>query len=232
MGDSNVDLFDENPSLDSRVEEGTIHAAKQEDTNKSFNQIQEETIQHNENPQEISTDYNSSLDSNLQQEESLTTCLDGKSCQRIAYGVGFVIGLSIGLVLFRRTPLFSRSSDRDSSGCNPPQNGKCNIIYNSEKCNWDGGECEWFNKKYPDCSVLKNGENRAIVEINLSSLDTPCNQESNTEECGWDFGACIAKNEFVDKYPHCELTTSSLMKAIGDGQCDSQVSTIFNEDCE
>lgn len=95
MKDYNLDPFEENPSLDSRVEEG-IHVVPDAATTKQqqehisvFNQLQEE----NENPQEINADYNRSSFSNLQQEENLTQCLDGKWCLRIAYGVGFVIGL-------------------------------------------------------------------------------------------------------------------------------------------
>ena len=64
MKDYNFDPFEENPSLDSRVEEGIIHVVPDAATTKEqqqehisiFNQLQEE----NENPQVINADYNRS----------------------------------------------------------------------------------------------------------------------------------------------------------------------------
>ena len=76
--------------------------------------------------------------------------------------------------------------------------------YNTEECDWDGGDCEEFNEKYPDCHVDKPER----------IGDGFCQgKEYRTEECGWDGGDC----KEVDGYPGCHVGRPS---KIGDGNCD------------
>lgn len=76
--------------------------------------------------------------------------------------------------------------------------------YNSAACEFDYGDCDEFNKKYPNCKAdypeyLNNGR---------------CDEGLyNTEECGWDGGDCLT---FAGKsFPaECSVSYGDL---IGDG---------------
>ena len=60
-------------------------------------------------------------------------------------------------------------------------------VYNTEICNFDGGDCLEFNSKYPDC---KNAYPERVGDVY-------CNIEGDhhTDICGFDGGDCIEVNE-------------------------------------
>eukprot|EP00979_Chaetoceros_neogracilis_P006008 scaffold1174_cov281-Chaetoceros_neogracile.AAC.39 len=73
--------------------------------------------------------------------------------------------------------------------------------YNTAACGFDGGDCEDFNNKYPNCNVA----------FPWWIGDGNCNGgDYNTAACGFDGGDC-------GDYPNCNVDNPSL---IGDGNCD------------
>lgn len=83
--------------------------------------------------------------------------------------------------------------------------GRCDGgMYNTEVCEWDGGDCDEFNKKYPDC----------IVPFPTSIGDRRCSIKGNhnTKECGWDGLDC-----FQSAFPNCAVDNQDWS---GDGDCD------------
>jgi hypothetical protein len=83
--------------------------------------------------------------------------------------------------------------------------GKCDGgDYNTELCEWDGGDCEKFQKKYPDCKV----------DVPSQIGDGICHVgDYDTELCGWDGGDCIV----LEDYPGCRVNDPSW---IGNGTCN------------
>jgi hypothetical protein len=55
--------------------------------------------------------------------------------------------------------------------------------YNTDDCGFDGGDCEEFNAKYPNCNV-----NSPVIIGNGSCNNFP---PYNTAECGFDGGDCL-----------------------------------------
>ena len=54
--------------------------------------------------------------------------------------------------------------------------------YNTEACEWDGGDCVEFNEAYPGCTV----------DVADAIGDGFCDgAEFNTEACGYDGGDCL-----------------------------------------
>jgi hypothetical protein len=92
-------------------------------------------------------------------------------------------------------------------------NGRCNSgDYNTAECGFDGGDCEEFNNKYPNCNVA----------FPYLIGDGYCyGGDYNTAECGFDGGDCENFNEkypdFNAKYRYCNVDSPSL---VGDGDCD------------
>jgi hypothetical protein len=77
--------------------------------------------------------------------------------------------------------------------------------YNTVECGFDGGDCEEFNAKYPNC----NADPPFLIG------DGNCDGGIyNTAECGFDGGDCEGFNA---KYPNCNADNSYW---IGDGFCD------------
>jgi hypothetical protein len=89
--------------------------------------------------------------------------------------------------------------------------GKCNNEYslNTKECGFDGGDCDSFNEKYPNCGVLE----AFFID------DGVCDgKEYNVEDCGWDGGDCEWFNaNFVTEYPNC---TADLPWLVHNGRCD------------
>jgi|AntRauTorckE5430_2_1112549.scaffolds.fasta_scaffold23765_1 hypothetical protein len=83
--------------------------------------------------------------------------------------------------------------------------------YNTAECGFDGGDCEEFNAKYPNCNVA-----------NPSWIGAGhCNGgDYNTAACGFDGGDC----DFFNKYPDCS-TANYLPWRIGDGECHGDYNT-------
>ncbi len=78
--------------------------------------------------------------------------------------------------------------------------------YNTVGCNFDAGDCEDFNNKYP--STCK-------AEYPVFLGDGICNGGNyNTAECAFDGGDC---DEFNVKFPGCKIDNPKL---IGNGKCD------------
>ena len=114
--------------------------------------------------------------------------------------------------------------------------------YNTEKCNWDGGDCLVLNL-YPSCALTpeqssKLGDgicdgfpwfskkcgkdagdcNGCMASENVGGHDLgdgECDDKWNSAECGWDGGDCF---EFHELYPGCRVPNPAL---IGNGDCDS-----------
>mmetsp|Transcript_5342 Transcript_5342/g.7944 ORF Transcript_5342/g.7944 Transcript_5342/m.7944 type:complete len:812 (+) Transcript_5342:55-2490(+) len=84
-------------------------------------------------------------------------------------------------------------------------NGVCEKDYNTQDCNYDGGDCIQFNNDFPNCT--------ATHPFNIQ--DDVCDGgDYNTEECGFDGGDCIKFNE---GFPNCDVVNPSW---IGNGKCD------------
>ena len=91
--------------------------------------------------------------------------------------------------------------------------GRCHNFenYNSAACEFDNGDCDAFNDKYPNCKAdypdefLSNGLCNGGVY--------------NTEECGWDGGDCIA---FNNQYPACDADNPFM---VGNSDCDTDLDT-------
>ena len=77
--------------------------------------------------------------------------------------------------------------------------------YNTAGCRFDGGDCDKFNRDFPNCQVNKT------IYLNDGRCDGGM---FNTEECGWDGKDC---EEFNEKYPGCSVEKPSL---VGNGECD------------
>eukprot|EP00979_Chaetoceros_neogracilis_P016680 scaffold9028_cov298-Chaetoceros_neogracile.AAC.2 len=77
--------------------------------------------------------------------------------------------------------------------------------YNTALCEFDGGDCDDFNAKYPGCNV-DDPRNIGNGYCNL--------YDYNTAECESDGGDC---DDFNLAYPHCNVDYSHW---IGDGRCN------------
>jgi len=125
-------------------------------------------------------------------------------------------------------------------------NGQCEVFFNNLQCNYDGGDCEQFNKEYPDCVTdkpYKIGDglcqdeyntkecrydgydcfskqfkncNLKVVRVDLIANGECDGGDYNTFECDWDGGDC---EEFNEKYPKCKVPSPLL---VGNGICDDQ----------
>ena len=82
----------------------------------------------------------------------------------------------------------------------------CDQIFNTKECEWDGEDCEEFNKDYPNCDVDYPSYIGSGHCYNVAPY--------NTVECGWDGGDCV---EFNAEYPDCTATYPSF---IGNGICN------------
>jgi hypothetical protein len=83
--------------------------------------------------------------------------------------------------------------------------GKCHGgVFNTEHCEFDGGDCIKANQKYPDCPVLIL-TNKMLTTFDSDNPfpalgDGRCDGGIfNTKECGWDDGDCLICNAVV---PH------------------------------
>lgn len=94
--------------------------------------------------------------------------------------------------------------------------------YNTEECEFDGGDCVEFNEKFPNC----------IVDEPFRVGDNICNRGfKNTAECGFDSGDCDKFNFQMDLYPNCLTTVYNLLdpSMFGDGKCNNDRSN--TEEC-
>ena len=88
-------------------------------------------------------------------------------------------------------------------------NGYCDFgEYNTAACQYDGGDCDDFNSKYPDCLGILNSE----------LGDGIC--QHNTQGCNFDDGDCDAFRLF---FPDC---TADKPYLVGNGMCDEVYNTI------
>ena len=83
----------------------------------------------------------------------------------------------------------------------------CDQIFNTKECEWDGEDCEEFNKDYPNCDVDYPSYIGSGHCYNVAPY--------NTVECGWDGGDCV---EFNAEYPDCTATYPT--GNIGNGFCN------------
>ena len=104
-----------------------------------------------------------------------------------------------------------------------PGDGACAYELNIPECGFDGGDCDDFNEKWPDCKPIIGERNAGAelswvfglpggnwytenpkVEFWYEMLNnTHCDRFLNTEGCGYDGGDCI---EFNENYPGCKAT--------------------------
>lgn len=83
----------------------------------------------------------------------------------------------------------------------------CNKEYNTPYCGHDGGDCDEFNTRFPDCTA----ENPSLIS------DGICNGGTyNTLECGYDGGDCL---QFNQDYPNCIDVVMDPFR-INNGVCD------------
>ncbi len=67
-------------------------------------------------------------------------------------------------------------------------NGVCNQFLNNAECDYDDGDCEHFNKEYPDCVANFNDVVPSFVG------DGVCHGGNyNIKECGFDGGDCLVE---------------------------------------
>lgn len=95
--------------------------------------------------------------------------------------------------------------------------GYCSgALFNVPECGYDGGDCDEFNIKYPDCPV---------VQSPFKIGDGCCNNDPryNNPLCLYDGRDCIVFNE---KYPNCAVKMSSW---VGNGICNGP--TYNNAQC-
>ena len=72
-------------------------------------------------------------------------------------------------------------------------------MFNTEICDFDGGDCLAANEKYPDCPALKPDNELGFDGLDGKAIgDGKCDGGIlNTKECGWDGGDCRACNRLV-----------------------------------
>ena len=93
-------------------------------------------------------------------------------------------------------------------------NGHCDHgWYNTLECGFDGGDCEDWNAKFPNCNA------EYPYELGNGSCFDNCGH--NTAECDFDGGDCYYWN-FKKKYPNCFVYD---IRLIGDDVCDSEYNT-------
>lgn len=98
---------------------------------------------------------------------------------------------------------------------NPPLlgDGICHNFgsYNSAAgCGFDGGDCNGFNTKYPNCEA----EDLPAI-LNNSKCDGGV---YNKAACDWDGGVCV---NFNKKYPNCRVDKPFRCAVlVGNGKCD------------
>ena len=90
-------------------------------------------------------------------------------------------------------------------------NGLCDSFMNNAECDFDGGDCETFDKVYPGC--------RANYEALIGN--GVCNDDTmyNSYECHWDGGDCVK-----DNYPDCNVSNENV-SLIGNKRCDIAYNT-------
>ncbi|GFH53873.1 hypothetical protein CTEN210_10349 [Chaetoceros tenuissimus] len=124
-----------------------------------------------------------------------------KYCLVISFAVVFgIIGATIGIIITSKKPVCEKENKEEELG-----NGVCNSDYNTKNCEWDGGDCDEWNKKaekYPDCFAYPY----------RGWGDGSCDYRYNTESCGWDLGDCDLYNSLI----HCDVPYPEY---IGDGIC-------------
>ena len=107
-----------------------------------------------------------------------------------------------------------------------PGDGRCAYELNIPECGFDGGDCDEFNEKWPDCKPIVGApvdgrptqfvfgqpgsywyEYNTKIELWYQMLNNSiCDPFLNTEGCGYDGGDCI---EFNENYPGCKATAPS-----------------------
>ena len=93
-------------------------------------------------------------------------------------------------------------------------NGQCDgDEYNTEKCNWDGGDCLLLNQ-YPDCALTP----KQSARLGDGSCD---GFPWFSEECGWDDGDCTNCIDIKSRLGPEEIN-EYIELYVGDGICDGQ----------
>lgn len=116
-----------------------------------------------------------------------------------------VVGTAIGFIVYKevtKEKVCKLDNKEEEVG-----NGVCNLDYNTEVCEWDGGDCDELNEKaekYPGCYFYANSYDKWG--------DGSCDTIYNTEICGWDLGDCDLYNSLVN----CTVNNPWY---IGDGEC-------------
>ena len=83
--------------------------------------------------------------------------------------------------------------------------GFCAPQLNIPECGFDGGDCDEFNAKYPNCVPLYESKVFGGFYMSWTNFpnDTECDSYLNTEDCDYDGGDCL---EFNAKYPNCKVS--------------------------
>lgn len=108
-----------------------------------------------------------------------------------------------------------------------PGDGACASELNIPECGFDGGDCDDFNEKWPDCKPIVGApvDGRLGPQFNFGQPggywylfnkkaelwyqmlnNSICDPFLNTEGCGYDGGDCI---EFNENYPGCKAAVTS-----------------------
>lgn len=119
--------------------------------------------------------------------------------------------------------------------------GYCDgLIFNTEVCGFDAGDCSFLNSKFPNCDVakdytllelyIKNREIEASPIIRKSLGDGVCENFElyNVPECGFEGGDCVeCMHKFKD---HFLNNVDGLFDSFGDSECN-QVSPLNIDIC-
>ena len=167
---------------------------------------------------------------------------------------GSDIGLHCNNTLQSRQRLACTSEEFCDFACNEAMigDGYCDDKYNTDKCNFDGGDCCQPELDRTYCSECICYQTLADIQLDESSkcdfktyvANGICEDFANTPDCNYDGGDCCGPSNYdycglcqclFDEYDVLSTETSLnvskcdlLAHAVGDGFCQDEVN---NEDC-
>lgn len=119
---------------------------------------------------------------------------------RIIIAVALLVNITPVSAQARSTNLETGERTTDHLDCFDPEekvgDGTCDegTFFNTEACNWDGGDCEIL--EYPNC--------HPPFPSHLG--DGSCDLELNIQSCGYDLGDCDSSDIYIQKHTRGERT--------------------------